>query len=260
MSHRAPSCLRVALRFAVFSLFTVAVLLGTSLLCAIALGLFDGRAIIGPWNLSAGLVCTLIVWLFVAVFHLRKETVTLPAPDRERFLQNSRLLLTEMGYEVTSRGPLRLSTRPHFHSLLFGGGVQVAVTGTHAHLIGPKVCVELLRNRLRIQAHLDSAQQSLREYRFTETFIKCAELRMRVNPEDFASVRTNVIEVLQASAEVVCEIHLLAQSEVGIRESILEFQINQWLAEQGIESTLHKHFIQLHRPLTNAEIALDNVV
>jgi hypothetical protein len=78
--------------------------------------------------------------------------------------------------------------------------------------------------------------------------------------EDLDEVRTNVIEVLQETADVVCELHLLAQSDVGIPESTLEFDIKQWLMQKGIETTMHKHFVQLHRPLSNAEVPLESAV
>jgi hypothetical protein len=206
-------------------------------------------------------VCALIVWVFVAAFHLRKETLAVPAPDRERFLHDARLLLTEMGYDVKTRGPFNLSTRPRFQSLLFGGGIQIALAKNDARLTGPKVCVELLRNRLRVLSHLGVVQQALREqHRLSETLIKRAELRLRVKVEDLDEVRTNVIEVLQETADVVCERHLLAQSDVGIPESTLEFDIKQWLMQKGIETTMHKHFVQLHRPLSNAEVPLESAV
>jgi hypothetical protein len=260
MFRLVPSGLFAALRFFLVALFAVAVLLGTSLLCAIALSLIQGGDTITPGNLSVGLACGLIVWLFVAAFHLRKETITLPAPERDRFMQRVRHVLSQLGYEVTARGPLQLSTQPRFHALLFGGGVQVALKGPKAQVTGPKVCVELLRNRLRVDSHLDIVHQALREpQRFTETLIKRVELRLRVKPEDLAAIRTNVIEVLQTSASVVCEVHLLAQSETGIPENLLEFQIGEWLEQQGIDAKLHKHFIELHRPVSSGEIVLDEI-
>lgn len=259
MSPLTRSWFAASFRFALVLLFTLAVLLGTSLLCAIVAAMIRDMPVLGSGNVSVGLCCSLIVWLFVAVFHLRKETVSVPAPEPKRFLHNARVLLTEMGYAVASRDPHVLSTQPQFHSLLFGGSVQITVHCGQAQLTGPKVCVEMLRNRLRIQSHLGLLQQTLRD-RHTETLIKRAELRLRVKPEDFDAVRTNVVGVLQESADVVCEIHLLAQSDTGIPESVLEFQIAEWLAQQGIDATMHKHFIQLHRPLLGADIVFNDAV
>ena len=261
MLHLAPAWLRVGLRLVQLSLFALAVLLGTSFLFAIVLALFDEQGIFGSVNLLLGVVCGLIVWLFIAAIHLRRESLTVPAPQRERFLHDARLFLTEMGYQVTSRGPSHLSTQPRFQSLLFGGDVEVLVEGTQARLVGPKVCIELLRSRLRIQSHLAGVHRALREqHRFTETLIKRAELRLRVQPEQLEAVRTNIIEVLQEAGQVVCELHLLVQSDAGVPESLLEFQVNQWLADQKIDSTLHKHFIQLHRPVGSGEVVLEGAV
>ena len=261
MPRLTPSWFAASFRFALVLLFTLAVLLGTSLLCAVLSAMLRDMPVLGPGNVTVGLCCSLIIWLFIAVFHLRKETLSLPAPEPKRFLHNARILLTEMGYDVTSRGPHMLSTRPRFHSLLFGGNVQIALNSGQARLSGPKLCVEMLRNRLRVQSHLGQLHQTLRgHHRHTETLIKRVELRLRVKPEDFEAVRANVIDVLEESAEVVCELHLLAQSDTGIPESVLEFQVNDWLEQQGIDRAMHKHFIQLHRPLTGADIVLDDAV
>src|SRR2546423_649009 len=105
MARLAPSWFAAAFRFALVLLFTLAVLLGTSLVCAIIAAMIRDMPVLGPGNASVGLSCSLIAWLFIAVFHLRKETVSLPAPEPKRFLHNARILLTEMGYDVTSRGP-----------------------------------------------------------------------------------------------------------------------------------------------------------
>jgi hypothetical protein len=243
------------------ALLALAVLLGTSLLCAYGLTLIWGGPIITPTNLSVGSICGLVVWLFVAAFHLRKETLSLPAPDRERFLHSARLLLTEMGYEVTSRAPQQLSTRPRFHSLLAGGAMHVACTGPSARISGPKLCVEVLRNRLRIQSHLRSVQETLRDHpRQAEALIKRAELRLQVKPEDLAAVKSNVVDVLKASADVSCELQLHVQSDTGIPESTLDVEVGQWLMEQGIKARLQKHFVQLHRPPSNPQLILGEVV
>jgi hypothetical protein len=258
---RSPSWLAVGVRLFFLSLLALVVLLGTGLLFAGLLALVEGGSIGSSTNLSIGLVCGLIAWLFVAVFHLRKETLTVPAPDGDRLLDYARLLLTEMGYEVQTPAARQLSTRPRFQSLLFGGGIQVGLQGAQAQLSGPKVCVELLRNRIRFLSHLGIVQQALREpHRGTERLIKRVEMRIRVKAADLAEVRTNVIDVLQKHADVVCEVHLLAQSEVGIPESVLDCQVKHALNQKGIESTLHKHFVQLHRPLSNGEVVVGEAV
>ncbi len=256
MARPSSSVLLTTLRLCLLALLALTVLLGTSLLCAAGVSLFHDAGFATPGNLTTGLLCALVVWLFVTVFHLRHETVTVPAADGERFLQSARLLLNEMGYVVSARGPLELSTRPRFHALLLGGGIHVRLNGTRARLTGPKVCIELLRNRLRFRAHLGRVLQTLRESIPGERLIKRAELRLRVTPEQLNAIRANVIDVLRSTADVVCEVHLLAQSDLGIPESTLEFQVGRWLEQQGIDATVHKHFIQLHRPRGDSDTAV----
>jgi hypothetical protein len=53
---------------------------------------------------------------------------------------------------------------------------------------------------------------------------------------------------------------LLAQSDVGIPESTLDFQIKRWLDRKGIEATLHKNFLQLHRPASDPDVVLEGAV
>ena len=53
---------------------------------------------------------------------------------------------------------------------------------------------------------------------------------------------------------------LLAQSERGIPESTLDFQIDRWLEQNASQVDVHKHFIQLHKPLSSGEIALPDAV
>jgi len=261
MNRSTPSFVFGTFRLVVLSLLALALLLGTGLLFAAVLSLVNDDGIVSSRNLSVGLVCGLIGWLFAAVFHLRRETVAIAVRDREHFVPTAKLLLAEMGYDVTLRNPKQLSTRPRFHSLLLGGGIEVLLDATYAHLTGPKLCVELLRHRLRVSAHLGLVQQSLREKsRITEKLVKRAELRLRIKPHLLAELQTNVVDVLMAKSDVVCEVSLLAQSERGIPESTLDFQIDRWLEQNASQVDVHKHFIQLHKPLSSGEIALPDAV
>ena len=52
--------------------------------------------------------------------------------------------------------------------------------------------------------------------------------------------------MIQASeAEVVCDIHLLAHSEAGIKESTVELHLRPWLDQQGIVAEISKNHVQL---------------
>src|SRR4051812_41888473 len=78
----------------------LATLAGTALLVALPLTWLGGGEHIQPGHLLIGTVCGLIVWLFVSVFHLKKETVAIPYQDREVFVERLAGQLHDLGYEV----------------------------------------------------------------------------------------------------------------------------------------------------------------
>jgi hypothetical protein len=198
-----------------------------------------------PANLVTGLCCGLISCLFVAVFLLRHETQTLPISQREPFLMEARTILHGMGYELTAQMPEDWTFRPCFHSFLFGGSIRITFKGQLAQVTGPRMSLDIFRRLYRLQHHVQRVQQVLHESRrFTENLLKRAELRLRLTPDQFTAVRRNVIEVLEQDGEVVCELHLLVQSDKGIRENDLEFQIREWLEENHISCDIHKDIVQ----------------
>ncbi len=114
-----------------------------------------------------------------------------------------------------------------------------------ATITGLKVSLEIFRRCFRLMNHVHRVQQYLKEHRkITNNLVKRAELQLRLKPEQFDAVRRNVIDVLANDGDVVCELRILVQSEQGIREETLEFQIRKWLEEQRIECDIHKDHVQ----------------
>ena len=232
-------------RFALVSLLAFVLLSGTTLFISVLLAWVQNGSWNSPQFLTIGMVCGLIVWLFVAAFHLRRETQSIPFSQREPFVAKAKGVLQEMGYDLSSQHAATLSFRPRFHSYLFGGGIQLALDDREAKLTGPKVSLEIFRRCFRLVNHVQRVQLYLQEHRrFTDNVIKRVELKMRLDPEQFEAVRQNVIELLQKDGDVVCELNLLVQSEQGIRENTLEFQVREWLEQQGIQCDIHKDLVQ----------------
>jgi hypothetical protein len=232
-------------RFLLVSLLTFVLLIGTTLLISYVIAWLRNGEWNSPQYLSIGMVCGMIVWLFVAVFHLRRETQSMPFSQREQFIVKAKTVLQEMGYALCAQQPNVLTFRPRFHSYLSGGGIQLAVENREARLTGPKVSLDIFRRCFRMLNHVQRVQLYLQEHRkFTDNVIKRVELRLRLGPDQFEGVRKNIIELLQQDAKVVCELNLLVQSDKGIRENILEFQIREWLEQQGIEFDIHKDLVQ----------------
>jgi hypothetical protein len=232
-------------RFILVVLAAVVLIAGTTVFCAVTLGYIRDDAWDSPETFLTSLICGLIVWLFIAVFHFRKETQLLQIAHREQFLFKLQAVLNEMGYVMTSNERDSVAFHPSFHSFLFGGGIQVELDRQHARLTGPKVSLEIFRRRYRLRQHVDRVQQVLHDHRkVTNNLFKRVELRLRVQPDQLEKVRQNVVELLEEKGEVICELNILVQSESGIREETLEFQIREWLELHEIPFSLHKDLVQ----------------
>ena len=239
-------------RFLLVCLLTFVLLIGATLLIAYVIAWLRDGEWDNPQYLSMGMVCGMIVLLFVAVFHLRRDTQSMPFSQREQFVAKAKTVLQEMGYALRWQRPNAMAFRPRFHAYLFGGGIHLAVNNQEAKVTGPKVSLDIFRRCFRLLNHVQHVQLYLQEHRkFTENVIKRVELRLRLRPDQFEAVRKNIIEFLQQDAEVVCELNLLVQAENGIREDILDFRIREWLHREGIHCEIHKdlvHFAETVHP------------
>ena len=232
-------------RFTLVALLAIVILVGTTLVIASAVAWLHDARWDEPGYLTIGFVCGLIVWLFVAVFHLRRESQTMAFSQREQFINKAKTVLQEMGYAFTGQQGDHFSFRPRFQSYLFGGGITLEIDLREASITGPKVSLEIFRRCFRMMNHVHRVQQYLKEHRkFTDNVVKRAELQLRLKPDQFDAVRKNVIEVLEIDGDVICELNILVQSEHGIREETLEFQIREWFEQQGIDCDIHKDHVQ----------------
>jgi hypothetical protein len=232
-------------RFSLVSSLAVVVLFSTVIFVAYCAAWMHDAEWTNSQYLSIGLVCAFVFWLFAAVFHLRRETHTMTFTQREQFIAKAKTVLVEMGYAMVAQRAGVLILRPRFHSYLFGGSIHISFEEREAKVTGPKVALEIFRRGFRLLNHVQRVQLHLQEHRkFTDNVIKRVELRLRLNPDQLQAVRKNVIDVLSKEADIVCELNLLVQSEKGMREDMLEFQIRQWLQQQGIDCEIHKDLVQ----------------
>jgi hypothetical protein len=192
---------------------------------------------------SAGVICALVVWLFVAVFHLRRETISLPVEDAAAFEHRLRTLLEEMGYAVTVPGKHRLVARPAFHALLFGGKVLAQVEDGTARLTGPKMYVEVLRQRLRLHTYLERVPRTLAtlRHRHGTHMLRDAQIRVAVPGELLVPIYQEIAAVLaREGASIRCELCVHAHCDNGMRDQVVERNICQWLKEQQVSAEIHK--------------------
>lgn len=227
-------------------------------LCASFLGIMGllsflrDTPFLGSENVFLGTICTIIAWFFVVVFHFGKETIHMAVYQPATFLGNARRVLAEMGYEVTRPNVDTVGTRHSFRFLLFSRGIHIHFADRQAHITGPKIWVDLLRRRLRVQNFLGRNHPSPEDtqIRGSATLLKRVQICMRVTPENLEEVTRHVLKLLAKEAEVVCEVSLLAQSDSGIRNSVVEHHIRGWLNNQGIAADIRKDVAQMMEPST----------
>jgi hypothetical protein len=194
-------------------------------------------------NWCVGLVCSLTAWLFVLGFHVRRQTLSLPCVNREHFAGRVEDALAELGYEVNRPTPDRLLGKPSFTSLLFGGTVQIQLRGNSATLSGPKMSVEELRNRLRVQSHLDNNRRTLEDSGWYQEQgrLRGVQLQFRTPGDAGQNVAGEVIAALrQMGATVQCDVGIWAQNDAGMEDVVIEKLVRDTLKRRGITVTVNK--------------------
>lgn len=241
---RLPS---LALRIVVLTLPILLIFTVTALAATGLAAWWNGGDVLERHNLFVGILCGLVVWAFVTVFHIKRESQWLPIHGRGSFLDRARTQLEQLGYEISAQTDDYLVGTPSFHALLFGGTIEVRIEGRTATLAGPKVYVERLRKNLRIQSQVDQVQKSVRDTqrRQGEVLLKRVQISLRVPRKLWDDVSDEVISVLSAEdAEVVCEVNILAQSDRGVRDSAVEQLIRPWLEKHGLAAEIVKEDVE----------------
>jgi hypothetical protein len=216
---------------------------GTILIAAGLLAQICDTSLSNPYTLWLATICGLIVWLFVAVFHVRHESLTLPFQDRQAFLGRLRSQLKELGYHARVRESDVQVFWPSFQSLLFGGRIRLRLEDGIAHLDGPRMFLEILRQRLRVQNHLEKDLRIFWDARCRrdERLLKRVQISMRVNGNDWQGVCRQITQILaREGAEVQTEVILRARSDDGIRERMVEQLIREWLSQKNIPAVITK--------------------
>jgi hypothetical protein len=189
-------------------------------------------------------ICGLIAGLFVVVFHVKKESTLIPFKNRQDFLAACHVVLKDLGYEVAAKSDDHLVSWPSFRALLLGGRIDIQPFANEARINGPKMFVEILRSRLRLHSHIAGVEQTMRDsraIRLGDRRLKRIQISLRSTPAQWDDVGKAVVrKLVEEGAEVFCEIHLMAQSDEGIRASVIENSIRAWLQQQHIHAEIHK--------------------
>jgi hypothetical protein len=234
-----------AFRFVLVALLALVVLCGVAWVVALLVGWWQGDDWRNTSYLGIGLLCTLIAALFFAVFHLRRETRTMPVGHRDQFIAKAKSVLHEMGYALTTAHGDTLTFRPRFHSYLLGDAIQISLDNQEAKLTGPRVALDIFRRYLRLMNHVQRVQVYLKDQRkFTDNVLKRVDLMLRLRPDQFEAVTEHVIEVFEKDGNVLCELNLKVDCERGFNANTLEFQIIEWLEQHGIYFEIRKNLVQ----------------
>jgi hypothetical protein len=242
-SRRVAPVVRLVGQVTGLALAALVILALTTLLVACVIGWWRDTAVLSLSSLLVGVVCSLATWLIVAAFHIHRETLVVPLQDRRIFVERLRLLMEGLGYEVTVPADDRLVGRPAFSSMLFGGTLQAELGDTAARILGPKVYLEMLRRRLRVEHHLEKLQQSFLDHkrREGEQLLRRVQVCLQVSESQWKDVYEKVIACLTREGAVVhCHVNILAQSEQGMRDSIIELGVADWLRKNDIKAEVHK--------------------
>jgi hypothetical protein len=240
-----PSSSRISPAFRVLSLAVVALILFalTASPFVLVFAAFREVPFVEPMNLYGGIVCSLIAWLFVLIFHVRREKLSLPYSDQRAFIQKLREELAELGYELSQSAPDSLEGKPSFTALLFGGNIQVKLLKKSATLSGPKISLESLRSRLRVQSHVDSNRRTLEDSGFylEQGLLRGVQIHFPVSGNDQHEAARQFIEDLKRmGATVHCDVTIWAQSETGIEGLVVEKLVRDKIKQKGIPVTVRK--------------------
>jgi hypothetical protein len=241
---------RVSLRAFLCSLVAAAFCAGMFLGIAIILSWLRGSMFLESDSLVFAALCVVIAWLFVALFLFGRQTLHVPLHHSAVFLANARQVLEEMGYEVTSQSGQSLGTRRGFQFLFMGRGIRIDCADHQARITGPKLWVDALRRRLRVQIILSASELAMHDDAEPAVLLKRVQIQMRVSPGNLEEVCRHVLQLLAREGDVVCDINLLANSDAGIRESTVEQQIRPWLRERGVSAAIHKDLVQMSEPMS----------
>jgi hypothetical protein len=84
--------------------------------------------------------------------------------------------------------------------------------------------------------------------RYSDTRLKRVQIDVRLPADRWPEVMDHLVGVLGQEASLICDLHILAQSTSGLRESTIEEQIRAWLHDRGIPAEIHKDHVQLAEP------------
>lgn len=93
---------------------------------------------------------------------------------------------------------------------------------------------------------MDRAQQPARDgrHRPAERLLKRVELSVRLTGGQEMAAYEQIVQALAGEgAEVVCELQIMAQSEEGIRETVVE-ELREALGKRGVTPEIRKDFPQ----------------
>ena len=251
--RRCFPLLAMALRVIALALPVIVVFGSTALGGAALVAWINDTPLSRADNLCLGILCGLLVWLFAAAIHIRWECICLPVRDREMWIATLIEQLHDLGYRAERRRDNTLVFEPRFQALLFGGVIRVRLRLDAAIITGPRMYLELLRQRLRMETYLAKEQKALHDSRVLrlERRVRQVEIAVQVPHEHWLDVHAAVLAPLaREGADVVCHVHVLARGPAGIRETLIDGPIRRAFQRRGLHADIDK------QPLSAPELCL----
>jgi hypothetical protein len=240
---RVASSMRAVLRVLLLTLPILALFAATVFGCAIGIAWlrFEDLRTFANWQLAT--VCALTVWLFVAIFHLRRMTLTVEVADGSVFLRSMRTELEELGYLAKRSGPWTYFFAPAFQSLAVSGGIRAHASAGIAHITGPKMLLDRIRGRIRLHAYARSARNASDSSRLRrdQHLLKRVQISFRLPDKSVPVLPADVVRILtEEGAQVTYEVNILAHSSEGIRDSVVDGLVRDQLTAQSINAAVRK--------------------
>ncbi len=222
------------------------IFVGTALGVAQLVAWWTESSITNATSIYLGIICGLAIWLFIAIFHIKREIILVPFQDREALINGLKAQLEELGYEPGDESSNEVHFRPSFHAVLFGGAIRVEMEDHAARIVGPKVYLERVRHGMRMKSQISRVQQTFKDARNrtisvapSGPLLRSVRITGRFTPEQLRCAYTEMVQPLaREGAEVICDISLSAQAETGIHQSVVETTVRRWVEQQRVAAEI----------------------
>ncbi len=243
MSGQLSIWLRNGFRVFVLSGIALVLFSATALLCGALISFFTRTPLFSQGGLWYGVIAGLISWLFILVFHIKKETVLLQLPRQFDFINGMKEAMSVLGYQISELTPSRVVGVPTFRAFLFGGSFQATLKANEVTLTGPKYSIEKIRHQLRLAVHLNNGAplRTVNASTLGDLSLFHFSLTNTQPPEVFREImETLKLRGIKASCEIELFVEEAGGNNVFEIKEIIQSRLNEHSPEKSSEDNLSR--------------------